>query len=61
MGGSDEKLCFSELERGNVWKGYIEGIMNEKNVEVDAVEGPVVCENRKKPWTFRSITRVNCC
>ena len=51
--------------------------MNEKNdwdhnVEVDAVEGIVVCisreevlqalnENRKSPWTFRSITRVDCC
>ena len=41
-------------------------------VEGDAVEGPVVCvsieemlqalnENRKSPWTFRSIIRVDCC
>ena len=24
MSGSDEKLCFSEKERGKVWKDYIE-------------------------------------
>ena len=51
--------------------------MNEENdwncnVEVDAVEGPVFCvsreevlqalnENRKIPWDFRSINRVDCC
>ena len=66
MRGSDGKLCFREKERGNVWKGYMEGIMNEENlldhnVEGDAVEGSVVCvnredvllalnENRKSPW-----------
>ena len=44
----------------------------DRNVEGDAVEGPVVCvsgeevlqalyENRKSPWTFRSITRVDRC
>ena len=44
----------------------------DSNVEGDAVEGPAVCvsreevlqalnENRKSPWTFRSITRVDCC
>ena len=48
MRGSDGKLCFSEKERGDVWKIYVEGIMNEENgcdrhVEGDAVEGPVVC------------------
>ena len=52
-------------------------IMNEENVwirhnvEGDAVEGPVVCLSRevlqalnekwKSPWTFRSITRLDCC
>ena len=46
-GGSDGKLCFSEKERGKVWKNYMEKIMIEgndwdHNVEVDAVEGPVV-------------------
>ena len=76
MRGSDEKLCFSEKERGKVWKDYMERIMNEendweRNVEGDAVEGPVVCvsreevlqalnENRKRQWTFRHITRVDC-
>ena len=28
MRGSDEKLCFSEKERGKVWKDYMERIMN---------------------------------
>ena len=28
MKGNDEKLCFSEKERGNVWKDYMERIMN---------------------------------
>ena len=71
------KLSFSEKERGKVWRNYMERIMNEKNywdrnVEVDAVEGPVVYvsreevlqalnEKRKSPWDFRSITRVDCC
>ena len=45
---SDGKLCFCEKERGKVWKGYMEWIMNEENVwdhnvEGDAVEGRVVC------------------
>ena len=54
-----------------------ERITNEENdwdhnVYRNAVEGPVVCvsreevlqalnEKRKSPWTFRSITRVDCC
>ena len=51
--GSDEKLCFSEKERGKVWKDYMERIMNEENdrdsnVEGDAVEGPVVCVSREE-------------
>ena len=29
MRGSDEKLCFSEKERGNVWKVSMKRIMNE--------------------------------
>ena len=44
----------------------------DHNVEADAVEGPVVCvtrgdvlqalnENIKSLWTFRSITRADCC
>ena len=48
MRRNDGKLCFSEKEIGNVWKGYMERIMNEENdwdhnVEGDAAEGPVVC------------------
>ena len=31
MRGSYEKLCFSEEERGKVWKDYMERIMNEEN------------------------------
>ena len=49
MRGSDGKLCFSEKERGNVWKDYMERIVNEENdwdqnVEGDAVLGPAVCK-----------------
>ena len=52
-GGSDGKLCFSEKERGKVWKDYMERIMNkendwDRNVEGDAVEGPVVCVSREE-------------
>ena len=43
----------SEKERCNVWKDYVERIMNEENdwdhnVEGDAVEGPVVCVSREE-------------
>ena len=53
MKGSVGKLCFSEKERGKVWKDYMERIMNEENgwdcnVEGDAVEGPVVCVSREE-------------
>ena len=53
MRGSDGKLCISEKERGKVWKDYMERIMNEendwdRNVEEDAVEGPVVCVGREQ-------------
>ena len=44
--GSDGKLCFSEKERGNVWKDYTERIMNEENdldLNVEGDAGPVVC------------------
>ena len=30
MRESDGKLCFSEKERGKVWKGYMKRIMNEE-------------------------------
>ena len=48
MRGSDGKLCFSQKERGKVWKDCMERIMNEENdwdhdMNGDAVEGPVVC------------------
>ena len=51
MRGSDGKLCFSEKERGNIWKDHMERIMNEVNdwdhiVKGDAVEGQVVCISR---------------
>ena len=52
-GGSDGKLCFSEKERGKVWKDYMQWFMNEENdwdhdVEGDAVHGPVICEHREE-------------
>ena len=48
MTGSDGKLCFCEKKRGKVWMDYMEKIMNDekywdRNVEGEAVEGPVVC------------------
>ena len=53
MRGSDEKLCFSEKERGEVWKDCVERIMNKDNdcnhsVKRDAVEGPVICLSREE-------------
>ena len=43
---SDRKLCFSEKEKGKVWKDYMERIMNEENDwdhnGEDAVESLVV-------------------
>ena len=53
MRGSDGKLCFCEKERGKVWKDYMEQIMNEendwdRNVERDAVQGPVFCVSREE-------------
>ena len=53
MRGSDGKLCFSEKERRIVWKHYTERIMNEendwdRNVDGDAVEGPVACVSREE-------------
>ena len=53
MRGSGGKLSFSEKEIDNVWKDYMEGIMNEENdwdhnVAGDAVEGPVVCVRREE-------------
>ena len=46
--GSDGKVCFSEKERGKVWKNYMERIVIEENdwdhnVDRDAVGGSVVC------------------
>ena len=53
MRGTDGKLCFSEKERGKVWKDHRERIMNEENdldhnMEGHAVEGPVVCVSREE-------------
>ena len=64
--------CFSEKERGKVWKDYVEGIMNEEFDLVHNVKGDVVVfvgreevlwalsENSESPCPFISITRVNC-
>ena len=43
MRGSDEKLCLSEKERCNVWKDYMERIMNE-----EIIGNPVVCVSREE-------------
>ena len=44
MRGSDGKLCFSEKERGKVWKDYMERITNDENDWDRNVEGDaVVC------------------
>ena len=64
MRGSDEKLCFSEKVRGDVWKDYMERIMNEENdwdhnVEEDAVEGPVVCVSSEEVLQAISENRKN--
>ena len=53
MRGGDGKLCFSEKERGKVWKDYMERIMNDENywdhnVAGSAVLGPDVCVCRDK-------------
>ena len=53
MRGINGKLCFSDKERGKVWKDYMERIINEendldRNVEGDAVEGPIVCVSREE-------------
>ena len=51
MRESDGKLCFSEKERGKVWKDYMKRTMNKENgwdhVEGDAIEGPVDCVSRE--------------
>ena len=52
MRGINGKLCFSEKDRGIVWKGYMARIMNEErnwdhNVDEDAVDITVVCASRE--------------
>ena len=47
------KLCFSEKERGKVWKDYVERIQTEgtdwdHSVEGDAVEGPAVSVSKQE-------------
>ena len=49
MRGCDGKLCYIEKERGNVWKDFLERIMNAEDdwthtVEGDAVECPLDCK-----------------
>ena len=34
MRGIEEMLCFSEKDRGKVWKGYKKKIMTEKMIEI---------------------------
>ena len=42
-------MCFNDKERNTDYKNYNEGIMKEGNyVEVDAVEGPIVCVGREE-------------
>ena len=53
MGGCGGKLCFSERERGNVWKDNMERMMDEESewdhdVDGDEVEGQVVCVSREE-------------
>ena len=53
MRRSDGMLCLSNKETGKVWKGHLEGIMNEESdwdhyVERDTVEVPVECVNREE-------------
>ena len=38
MRGNDGKLCSSEMERGKVWKDYVERIMDDKNYMDNNVE-----------------------
>ena len=40
--GCEEKLCFSEKERGKVWKDYMERIVNDVNDWDHNVEGDVI-------------------
>ena len=42
MGRSNVVLCFSQTERGKVWKGYTERMMNEGNDLDHYVEGGAV-------------------
>ena len=47
------KLYTNQKDMANVWKGYMEGVMNIENewdgiVEADAVEGPVFCVSREE-------------
>ena len=49
MRGSGGNLCFSQKERGNVWKDYMERIMNEENDWDSNVDGDaVVCVSRDR-------------
>ena len=51
MSGRDEKLCFSEKERGKVWNNHMERIMNEQNnwdYNVDGEAVVVVCVSREE-------------
>ena len=34
MRGSDGKLCFSEKEKGKVWKDYMERVMNQEIIAI---------------------------
>ena len=53
MKGGEGKLCFSEKERGKLWKDYMERMMNEvsdwdNDVEGDTVKVPVVFVGREE-------------
>ena len=60
---SDGKLYFSEKASGNVWKDYMEGVMNEENdfvhsVKGDAVEDKVVCVGREVVVVVQALNKV---
>ena len=53
MRGRDGKQFSSEKERGNIWRDYMERIMNEEydwddNMEGDMVEVLVVCVSKEE-------------
>ena len=46
MTGRNGMLCFSEKERGKIWKDYIDRIMNKANVWDDVEGDDTMCTKR---------------